>query len=230
MLFDLDGTLLDTAPDMVGALNLLRVEHGLEPLDAAGLRQHVSHGAMRLVKMGFPAVSGPDFEQLRLRFLDLYAANLAGGTRPFPGIEQLLQVLETQSIPWGVVTNKPGWLTDPLLAALGLSTRACCVVSGDTVAERKPHPMPLLHAATLARVPATECVYVGDTERDIIAGRAAGMQTVVAAYGYLGADDEPAAWAANGIVQEPGQINEWLELRHGAGMGAGDITRAGKSS
>jgi N-acetyl-D-muramate 6-phosphate phosphatase len=212
--FDLDGTLLDTAPDMVGALNLLRAEQGLAALAVADMRPHVSHGALRLVTVGFPEAKGAELERLRLRFLDLYAANLAHGTRPFPGIETLLREFEVTGMPWGVVTNKPGWLTDPLLAALGLSARACCVISGDTVAERKPHPLPMLHAAAVAGVTAKHCVYVGDTERDIIAGRAAGMQTVVAAYGYLGAADDPNAWHATGIVQRPGEIEGWLQLRH----------------
>ncbi len=147
LLLDLDGTLLDTAPDMGGALNLLRAEHGLEPLPAATIRPVVSHGAMRLVALGFPEAAGDDFETLRLRFLDLYAANLAVGTRLFPGFDAVLDRLEAQGLPWGIVTNKPGWLTDPLLAALGLDRRAACAVSGDTLAERKPHPLPLLHAA-----------------------------------------------------------------------------------
>ena len=214
MLFDLDGTLLDTAPDMVGALNLLRLERGLDALPFAAVRASVSHGAMRLVTVGFPEAQGAEFERLRLRFLDLYAENLAAQTCLFPGIEDLLLQFEADAIPWGVVTNKPGWLTDPLLATLGLAARACCVVSGDTVAERKPHPLPLLHAAELSRVAPDRCVYIGDAERDIVAGRAAGMQTVVAAYGYLGETDEPERWGPTGIVQRPDQIREWLALRH----------------
>jgi 2-phosphoglycolate phosphatase len=212
--FDLDGTLLDTAPDMIGALNLLRAELGCPALALADLRHHVSHGASRLVTVGFPEAQGGELERLRRRFLDLYAANLAHGTRPFPGMESLLHEFDAAGLPWGIVTNKPAWLTDPLLAALGLSARARCVVSGDTVAERKPHPLPMLHAAALTGVAAPYCVYVGDTERDIIAGRAAGMQTVVAAYGYLGAADDPKAWDATGIVHRPDEISGWLQLRH----------------
>jgi N-acetyl-D-muramate 6-phosphate phosphatase len=214
ILFDLDGTLLDTAPDMVGALNRLRVEEGLAPLPFAGVRASVSHGAMRLISVGFPGASGDEFERLRQRFLSLYGENLADGTCLFPGLESVLARLETDGLPWGIVTNKPGWLTDPLLERLGLAGRACCAVSGDTVAERKPHPMPLLHAAELTGVPPHLCVYVGDAERDIAAGRAAGMQTVVAAYGYLGAEDRPASWNAHGIVDRPEQLLDWLTLRH----------------
>jgi N-acetyl-D-muramate 6-phosphate phosphatase len=214
VLLDLDGTLLDTAPDMVGALNRLRGEHGLDPLAFGAVREHVSHGAVRLVGIGFPGIEGEAFERLRLRFLELYAQNLADGTCLFPGIEPVLEHLEAQGLPWGVVTNKPAWLTDPLLAQLGLAGRACCVVSGDTVAERKPHPLPLLHAAAVSGVEPGHCVYVGDAERDIVAGRAAGMQTIVAAYGYLGAGDDPLRWNPHGIIERPGDLLEWLDLRH----------------
>lgn len=214
ILFDLDGTLLDTAPDMVGALNRLRIEEGREPLPFAEIRASVSHGALRLVTVGFPEASGDDVERLRLRFLDLYACNLADGTCLFPGLDAVLGALEADAVPWGIVTNKPGWLTDPLLERLGLAARACCVVCGDTVAERKPHPLPLLHAARLTGVLPQRCVYVGDAERDIVAGRAAGMQTVVAAYGYLGPDDRPLQWHPHGIVERPEDLLDWLTLRH----------------
>ena len=210
LLLDLDGTLLDTAPDMGGALNLLRAEHGLDPLPAATIRPAVSHGAMRLVKLGFPEAEGDAFESLRLRFLELYAANLAIGTRLFPGFDLVLDALEGSGLPWGIVTNKPGWLTAPLLAALGLDGRAACAVSGDTVAERKPHPLPLLHAAQLVDVDPTACVYVGDAERDIQAGRAAGMTTVVAAYGYLSDDEDPLQWQPHGVVHAPEELLHWV--------------------
>jgi phosphoglycolate phosphatase len=213
MLFDLDGTLLDTAPDMIGALNRLRAEQGRPALPSELVRSSVSHGAVRLVSVGFPEAQGDEFERLRLRLLTVYSENLADGTRLFDGLERVLEQLESAGVPWGVVTNKPGWLTDPIMQRLGLTSRACCIVSGDTVAERKPHPLPLLHAARLAGVDPTRCVYVGDAERDIVAGRAAGMQTVAAAYGYLGPDDSPAAWNPHGIVERPEQVLDWLTLR-----------------
>jgi phosphoglycolate phosphatase len=211
LLLDLDGTLLDTAPDMGGALNMLRAEHGLEPLAAHVIRPVVSHGAMRLVALGFPEADGNAFETLRLRFLELYAANLAVGTHLFPGFDAVLDSLESRGLPWGIVTNKPGWLTGPLLAALGLDRRAACAVSGDTVAERKPHPLPLLHAAGLVGVEPARCVYVGDAERDIQAGRAAGMITLVAAYGYIEADEDPRQWRPHGVVASPGELLGWME-------------------
>jgi phosphoglycolate phosphatase len=213
LLLDLDGTLLDTAPDMGGALNLLRAEHGRAPLPADTIRPVVSHGAVRLVALGFPEATGQAFETLRLRFLEIYAANLAIGTRLFPGFDAVLERLEAQGIPWGIVTNKPGWLTDPLLAALGLNRRAACAVSGDTVAERKPHPLPLLHAARLVGVAPERWVYVGDAERDIQAGRAAGMTTVVAAYGYIAASEDPLQWQPHGVVQTPDELLHWMGHR-----------------
>ena len=219
LLLDLDGTLLDTAPDMGGALNRLRVEAGREPLPLAMIRPVVSHGAMRLVSLGFPEATGAEFERLRLRFLDLYSQNLAEGTRLFPGMEPVLDELARLGLPWGIVTNKPGWLTDPLLAALGLHERASCVVSGDTLAERKPHPLPLLHAAAIVGVAPGYCIYVGDAERDIQAGRAAGMTTVVAAYGYISADDDPAGWQPTGIVAEPIELLDWIGATSAGAIG-----------
>ncbi len=219
LLLDLDGTLLDTAPDMGGALNRLRGEHDLEPLPAERIRPVVSHGAMRLVSLGFPTATGADFERLRLRFLELYSQNIATQTRLFPGVEAVLDELERHGLPWGVVTNKPGWLTGPLLAALGLGRRAACVVCGDTVAERKPHPLPLLHAARLLDVPAERCLYAGDAERDIQAGRAAGMATLVAAYGYLSAEDDPRSWDPTGVIDAPDELLEWLRPHPAHGVG-----------
>lgn len=211
LLFDLDGTLLDTAPDMGGALNRLRVEEGREPLPMQTLRPVVSHGAARLVKVGFPDAVDAEFERLRLRFLAIYSQHLAEGTQPFPGLLALLDELERRTLPWGVVTNKPGWLTDPLLARLGLFDRAACIVSGDTTSERKPHPLPLLHAAELIGHRPAQCLYVGDAERDIQAGRAAGMRTIVAAYGYIADSDTPDAWDATGRIEHPSQLLEWLD-------------------
>ena len=212
VLFDLDGTLLDTAPDMAVALNALRRAEGMPPLPFAGIRPHVSHGALRLIEVGFGCSNGPRFDDLRGRFLDLYHADLATHTRPFDGLSALLDRLDQDGVAWGVVTNKPGWLTVPLLAAVGLGTRAGCVVSGDTLPQRKPHPAPLLHAARLLACEARECVYIGDAQRDVAAGRAAGMRTVVAAFGYLGEDDDPASWGPDVIVTRPQEIAAWLGL------------------
>ena len=220
LLLDLDGTLLDTAPDMGGALNSLLVENGRAPLEPSRIRPVVSHGSARLVTLGFPEAQGDEYERLRLRFLDIYATRLADETVPFPGALELLAELDRRGLPWGIVTNKPGWLTDPLLEALGLARRAACVVSGDTLPERKPHPLPLLHAAERIRVAPTDCVYAGDAERDIQAARAAGMTAVVAAYGYISDDEDPGNWEPAGMVGDPLDLLVWMT--HAPARAAGE--------
>jgi phosphoglycolate phosphatase len=213
LLLDLDGTLLDTAPDMAGALNALLREEGRDPLPLPTIRPHVSHGSQALVQLGFGARDGAEFERLRRRFLDLYYDDLAThGTCLMSGFDAVLARLEQRGVPWGVVTNKPGWLTDPLMEQLGLRARAGCIVSGDTVAERKPHPMPLLHAASRIGRPPEDFLYVGDAERDIVAGRAAGMRTVAVRFGYLADGEDPAAWNPDGIVDSPAELLDWLEV------------------
>lgn len=211
VLFDLDGTLLDTAPDMVAALNALRAERSVAPLPFATARPQVSHGAAALVRLGFPDAVDPDRETLRIRFLELYAARLAVETRPFLGVPELLDAIERAGLPWGIVTNKPAWLTDPLLTALGLRSRARVVVSGDTVAQRKPHPLPLLYAAQALALAPSDCLYVGDAERDVQAARAAGMRAIVALFGYIDAREQPQDWPAAGWVDSPLQILAWLD-------------------
>jgi phosphoglycolate phosphatase len=210
VLLDLDGTLLDTAPDMAAAINRVRVEEGVAPLEFAAIRPHVSHGAAALVKLGFPDADEQRFASLRQRFLDSYAAQIANDTRLFPGFDTVLDTLEARGLPWGVVTNKQASLTGPLLAELKLAERADCVVCGDTVAQRKPHPAPLLHAAALLGLDPQDCVYVGDAERDVQAGRAAGMRTLIALFGYLGAHDRPGEWHADGFIREPIDLVRWL--------------------
>jgi phosphoglycolate phosphatase len=211
VLFDLDGTLLDTAPDMVGALNALRREQGLEPLPYEAVRAVVSHGAARLVKNGFPDADPDRAVALQRRFLEIYRGALSVGTRLFPGMEEVLDSLAGRRLKAGIVTNKPAWLTDPLLEQLGLRARFDCVVSGDTVAERKPHPLPMLHAAALAGVAPDACIYVGDAQRDVQAAHAAGMRALVANYGYLQADEDSTAWGADGYLQRALDLLAWLD-------------------
>jgi N-acetyl-D-muramate 6-phosphate phosphatase len=211
ILFDLDGTLLDTAPDMIGALNALRLERGLEALPFDAARSSVSHGSTRLVKLGFPDADPLEFALLQRRFLELYRSDLSTQTRLFAGMDSVLAELSARGLAFGIVTNKPGWLTDPLLEQLGLRERFVCVVSGDTLSERKPHPMPMLHAAKLAGIDPDECVYVGDAERDVQAAHAAGMPALVATYGYLHADEDWQAWGGDGFVQRPVDLLGWLE-------------------
>ena len=211
ILFDLDGTLLDTAPDMVGALNELRREHGLAPLPYEEVRPAVSHGAARVVKIGFPDAPPDDAAVLQRRFLEIYRGALSLGTRFFPGMEQVLATLAQRRLKCGIVTNKPAWLTLPLLDELGIRGQFACVVSGDTLTERKPHPLPLLHAAKLADVLPGECVYVGDAERDVQAAHAAGMPALVANYGYLRAGEDSGAWQGEGYLQQALDLLGWLD-------------------
>lgn len=211
VLFDLDGTLADTAPDLAYALNTLRGEYGIPPLTFAEIRPHVSHGAAALVKLGFNAApDSPHFPALRQRLLDIYESHLTRETRLFSGMEEVLVTLERRAVKWGVVTNKPAWLTKPLLQQLRLLERAATVVSGDTTERKKPYPDPMFHAAKEAGLRAEECLYVGDAHRDIEAGRRAGMRTLVALFGYIGKDDQPQTWGADGMVRSPADILHWL--------------------
>ncbi len=204
VLFDLDGTLADTAPDLGYVLNLQRLARGLEELPLERLRPVVSQGARGLLRVGFGITPGQDnYEAMRDEFLDLYSRNLVRHTRLFDGVAPLLAALERQGLAWGVVTNKLTRFTDPLLESLGLAQRAGCVISGDTCARAKPHPDPLLEAARRLGAPAMACMYIGDDERDVQAGRAAGMRPVVALYGYLGENATPHAWEAHATIEQP---------------------------
>lgn len=211
VLFDLDGTLLDTALDMTEALNRLRAEEGLEALSNEAVRCQVSHGGHALVRLGFGVLPSDEHEAMRTRLLDIYRRQLAKHTQLFEGGDEMLTGLENRGLRWGIVTNKPGWLTDPLLLEVGLSARAGAVVSGDTLSERKPHPMPLLHAANAMSVAPAECVYVGDAERDMQAAQAAGMYALVAGYGYLGDTDRADEWFSHGWLDTPLELLEWLD-------------------
>ena len=215
VLLDLDGTLADTAPDLGSALNALRIERGEAPIDMAPLTAAIGRGTPAMLEAAFGIVPAqPEFAPLRERFLDLYAARVARETRLYPGIDDVLDELESRGISWGVVTNKPQRFTDPLLAALKLTRRAACVVSGDTLPQRKPDPAPLLHAAREVAADPAHCVYVGDTETDVVAARAAGMHALVAGWGYIGAADDPRRWGAAAVVAAPKDLGAWL-LVHG---------------
>jgi len=212
VLFDLDGTLVDTAPDMGRALNTLLTEYEREPLAAEVIRPWVSHGSRGLIHIGFDEDPGGDhFEEYKARFLALYEDRVCEESRLFEGMEEVLAFLEDRGSPWGIVTNKPHYLTEALLEQLGLHNRIACVVSGDTIAERKPHPAPLLHACRQLRREPAGCVYVGDAQRDIEAGSRAGMATLVALFGYLNELDDPGAWGATGLVERPGDIIGWVD-------------------
>lgn len=212
VLFDLDGTLLDTAPDLADALNTVLQENRHGPLPVAAIRSVVSHGATALIRLGFRLdETSPQFETLRRRLLEVYRDNLSNRTRPFPGMCEVLAELDRRGLRWGVVTNKPAWLTEPLLRDLGLFERSACVVSGDTLPVRKPHPAPLLHACAQAGSRPGHCVYVGDARRDIEAGRNAGMHTLLALFGYFLASDRPQEWEADGLLDTPQDLIHWLD-------------------
>lgn len=211
VLFDLDGTLLDTAPDLVGATNELREELGLPPMPFEALRNVSSHGSLGLLQHGLNKTpEDEDFEALRQRFLDLYEARMTRETGLFEGLETLITSLEDKAVPWGIVTNKPGWLTEPLLKELGYWHRSATTVSGDTVAKRKPDPAPLYHACQQIRVDAKHCIYVGDAQRDIEAGNRANMKTVIAGYGYIEASENTSDWQADHYTATTAQLNELI--------------------
>ncbi|MCB1866426.1 MAG: HAD-IA family hydrolase [Chromatiales bacterium] len=211
MLFDLDGTLVDTAPDLLRAVNRLRADRDEPALSLAALRPHVSHGAGAMIEHGLGVGrDDPAFDALRLQLLDLYRADITSESTLFEGMPELLETLERRGTGWGVVTNKPGRLTDPLLVALGLHTRACCAISGDTLPRAKPHPDPILAACARAGCAPHTSLYVGDAERDIEAGRRAGARTLVARFGYIGPDDRPETWGADGIIDHPHEVLAWV--------------------
>ena len=207
VLFDLDGTLIDTAPDMGGALNNLLIEENRAALPLAAIRPYVSQGGLVLTRLGFAGqVAETEIEPLRQRFLQHYRAIIADDSRLFDGLERVLEELEARSIPWGIVTNKPEWLTLPLLEGLGLASRCAVVIGGDTLAQRKPHPRPLQEEARRIGVDCRQCIYLGDDERDIVAGKAANMKTLVAAYGYIEDAQAIAGWDADGVIDQPADL------------------------
>lgn len=212
VLFDLDGTLADTAPDLGRALNTLLSEHGREPVAHERLRIHTSSGARGMIGVGFGLTpASPEYEVLKDRFLALYAEALCVDTRLYPQMDALLATLEARRMPWGIVTNKATRFTEPLVRALALDARAACVVSGDTTPRAKPHPDPLLHAAKLIDVDPRACLYVGDDLRDVQAARSAGMSVLAVRYGYLGDGEPPEAWGADAVIDAPLELLAHLD-------------------
>lgn len=205
--FDLDGTLADTAPDLAAATNKLRLDRQLEPIAYEILRPAASAGARGLIEAAFGfKPDHPEFPVLRDEFFVNYENALHVHSTLFEGIEELLSSLEQHGIPWGIVTNKHQRFTLPLVKSMGLDVRSRATVSGDTTAHPKPHPLPILHAAEISGVNPKRSLYVGDDQRDIVAGKAAGMKTVAATYGYCGHEDPPQAWGADFLVQSPTEL------------------------
>ena len=211
VLFDLDGTLVDTAPDLGFALNSLLEEEGHSALPHAAIRPVASNGSAGLLGLGFGLTADDAaFRPLQQRFIRLYQDNIARGSVLFPGMPDVLNFLEQANITWGIVTNKPAFLTDPLVKFLNLSDRAACIVSGDTTSHAKPHPAPMLHACALISVTPEHCLYIGDAARDIEAGKNARMTTIAARYGYISDTDNPDAWQADGYIDAPGDLLKWF--------------------
>lgn len=209
--FDLDGTLVDSAPDLVAAMGRLCGELGHVAPDAAAVRAVVSKGGRAMLRRGLPGLDEARYDALLPRFLQIYAAEIAALSRPFDGVEALIAAIEQRGACWGVVTNKPGWLARPLLQQMGWSARSAALVAGDCLPTRKPDPAPVLHACALAGVVPQRCLYVGDDLRDIQAGRAAGMLTVAAAWGYLDGED-PHDWAADWVAESAADLYRCLGL------------------
>ena len=211
VLFDLDGTFADTAPDLYAAFNRLTEHLGRPSIPYEDFRASVSHGSRAMLQTGLgvsPQEAG--FPELQETFLAYYQERIAIHTRLFDGMDALLDALEARSISWGIVTNKPAYLTDPLMRGLGLTQRAAAIVSGDTTRHAKPHPEPILHACRQSGVQPADTLYVGDAARDIEAGRSAGTRTLVALFGYLAPEDRPEEWQADGSISHPLDILDWL--------------------
>lgn len=210
VLFDLDGTLLDTAPDLLNALNHVLAIEGKKAMQLSAMRHQVSHGSKAVLNDAFKEQSEADAQRRRQLFLNHYAEHCYVDTRFFHGMADLLDILDKMAIPWGVVTNKPEFLTDPLMQKAGLNKRATSIISGDTLSVSKPDPLPLLTAAQQCGVAATQCLYIGDAQRDIDAANAAGMTSVLATYGYLCDHDKPETWQADYEIQQPLDVLAFL--------------------
>ena len=211
VLFDLDGTLIDTAPDMANSLNILLQEEGQATLPFETIRPVVSNGSAALVALAFgDNIDEDTSNRLKKRYLEIYQDNLCKDSKLFDGMAELLDSIEKQNMNWGVVTNKPAWLTDPLMEQIGLFERASTIVSGDTTKNRKPHPEPMYHACLAAGSEPQQCIYVGDARRDIEAGNNAGMKTVIAMYGYIGDWENIDDWGTELKVDNPLQVIKFL--------------------
>jgi N-acetyl-D-muramate 6-phosphate phosphatase len=213
ILFDLDGTLVDTAPDLGHALNLQLIRHGKAPLADAAIRPFASHGSRGLVGLGFGIMPADDnFIAMRDEYLNIYESVFTHSPILLPGMAELLQAIENKGLKWGIVTNKPRRFTEGLIESMGLNleNRAACIVCGDDAPQPKPSPATLLMACEQVGVKPENCVYVGDAERDIIAGKAAGMKTVVALFGYIDVTDKPTEWGADALIHKPNELLDFL--------------------
>lgn len=212
VLFDLDGTLVDTSADLIAALNHALTQHQFAEVAADGVKPYISYGAAAMIKHSVAATVDATVQaDLLQSFLEYYQDNIATHSALFAGMDATLASIEALGLKWGVITNKRQRFTQPLLDALGLSQRAACIISGDSTPHSKPHPLPMLTGCEQAGVAAQECVYIGDASHDIAAGRAAAMKTLVATYGFLKPDDQPEQWGADLLVASPLHINDWIK-------------------
>ena len=211
VLFDLDGTLVDTAPDLILYLNKALSQHGFAPVSADAIKPFISYGAAAMINESLHhAISDALKADILETMLDIYQNNIAQHSVFFKGMTDTLAAIEAQGLKWGVVTNKRERFTRPLMEAFKLTDRAACIISGDTTANPKPHVEPMLAACKQAAVKPQECVYIGDASHDIIAGKNAQMKTLVALYGYLKPSDEPATWGADALIESPEQLTTWI--------------------
>jgi N-acetyl-D-muramate 6-phosphate phosphatase len=212
VLFDLDGTLVDTAPDLGHALNIQLQRHGKKPLSDAKIRPFASHGSRGLIGLGFGITpDDANFLAMRDEYLSIYDTVFTRSPKLLEGIEELLQAIENKGLKWGIVTNKPRRFTQPLIENMALHERAACVVSGDDAPQPKPSPATLLLACAHVGIKPENCVYVGDAERDIQAGKAAGMKVVAALFGYIDVTDKPAEWGADALIKTPAELMNVLD-------------------
>ena len=212
LLLDLDGTLIDTAIDLIESLQILLKRHNRKRIDYLTARPAVPNGSLAIVRAGFNDIDShtdaSKLEELRLELLDIYQQQLTQNPNLFDGLDTALQAWEATGKPWGIVTNKPRFLTEPLLQHIRIDQRIAILICGDDLKQRKPHPLPLLHATKLLNLTPQECVYLGDDQRDVIASRAANMPVLIATYGYIPASENPAEWNADGLLEHPSQLLE----------------------
>jgi N-acetyl-D-muramate 6-phosphate phosphatase len=211
VLFDLDGTLVDTAPDLIACLNSTLIAYGFAEVEYQAVKPFISYGALAMISHSIDSADDALKAQMLELMLASYEANIAKYSQFFAGIDQVLTRIESLGLKWGVVTNKRQRFTLPLMTALGLDQRAACIISGDTTAFSKPHPEPMFAACRQAAVEPSRCIYIGDAEHDITAGKQANMKTLAAVYGYLKADDQPQNWGADGLITDPRHLLTWIE-------------------
>ncbi|MEM7017278.1 MAG: HAD-IA family hydrolase [Pseudomonadota bacterium] len=210
VLFDLDGTLADTAPDLTRALNIVLTEENCATVTVEQMRPLVSHGARTMIKSALDIGEGDELEVLWRRMVDNYHENLYVDTRLFDGMPEFLDMLESSGRQWGVVSNKPSFLTEPLLAQMELAPRTACIVGGDTLPYKKPHPAPILHACELVGCAPSDCLYVGDAIIDVQSSKQAGTSTAIMLFGYQSETDEPSTWGADIVAKHPKEVEAWL--------------------